>query len=76
MLESVARAATDIENELEAFGMDEKVSEEVCRRCEGWGVIEDGLSKCLHCDGTGYIIENVKTPRGVFKQPSSLIRQG
>lgn len=25
-----------------------------CGRCDGYGVIEDGVSRCLHCDGTGY----------------------
>ncbi len=27
--------------------------QETCEHCDGWGVVEDGLSKCLHCDGTG-----------------------
>lgn len=32
---------------------DAKAHQEICGHCEGWGVIEDGLSKCLHCDGMG-----------------------
>lgn len=30
-------------------------SEEVCLACSGYGYAMDGLSKCLHCGGNGYI---------------------
>lgn len=29
-------------------------TDKFCERCDGYGVGFDGLSKCLHCDGTGY----------------------
>ncbi len=27
--------------------------QEIYEHCDGWGVVGGGLSKCLHCDGTG-----------------------
>lgn len=29
-------------------------SDDPCERCDGYGYGSDGMSKCLHCDGTGY----------------------
>lgn len=33
---------------------DGSFTNEVCERCDGWGLLHDGVSKCLLCDGTGY----------------------
>ncbi len=49
--------------------------EQDCTRCEGWGTIEDGVSKCLHCDGKGYIAAPRRT-RIYSDNPGACIEPG
>ncbi len=33
---------------------DDRFTNDGCEHCDGWGLLHDGVSLCLHCDGTGY----------------------
>lgn len=46
-----------------------------CAFCDAWGIVSDGVSKCLHCDGTGHV-EAPKKTRVFSDNPGSCIEPG